>query len=186
MLFARRSRFRKLEKYLERKVFRSFPLSANTCTLLAVVSSLTFLFLCYLKRFSAAVFFLFFSFLLDIVDGMVARAKREASDAGAYIDTVADRVVEIAVFAGLYFAGLDKLLLLLSLSSSLMVTYVKAAAYEKLKVSVKGGLMERAERCAFLVIIFITRSNMLLLLFFILSSSSALYRFVRALSSRKR
>ena len=39
--------------------------------------------------------------IVDIFDGRVARATQRTSDAGAYADSVADRVAEAAIFLGL-------------------------------------------------------------------------------------
>jgi CDP-diacylglycerol--glycerol-3-phosphate 3-phosphatidyltransferase len=86
---------------------------------------------------------------LDGLDGSVARAAGTASARGALLDAVADRIGEVAIFAGLTvaFAGESRVLLLivLALGGSLLVPYLRAKA-EAEGLDGRGGLMGRAER----------------------------------------
>ena len=93
---------------------------------------------------------------LDGLDGAVARASGTASDRGALIDSVSDRIGETAMFAACAFwlsakaspdVGEPALVLLtvLSLAASLLVSYMRAKA-ETTGVDGRGGLMGRAER----------------------------------------
>ena len=70
--------------------------------------------------------------LLDALDGPLARRLGTASDRGAFLDTMSDRLGEIAVWIGLslYLREEPRLLLLcvVALASSLMVPYVRAKA----------------------------------------------------------
>ena len=86
---------------------------------------------------------------VDGLDGSVARAAGTASARGALLDAVADRVGEVAIFAGLAaaFAANTRILLLivLSLGGSMLVPYLRAKA-EAEGLDGRGGLMGRAER----------------------------------------
>ncbi|MDH5421243.1 MAG: CDP-alcohol phosphatidyltransferase family protein, partial [Acidimicrobiia bacterium] len=86
---------------------------------------------------------------LDGLDGSVARARGSASLSGALLDSVADRMGETAMWAGLAFALSDSarlsLLCVLSLGASLLVSYVRGKA-ESLGADGRGGIMGRAER----------------------------------------
>ncbi|HUO46156.1 MAG TPA: CDP-alcohol phosphatidyltransferase family protein [Acidimicrobiia bacterium] len=86
---------------------------------------------------------------VDGLDGSVARAAGTASARGALLDAVADRVGEVAIFAGLAaaFAANTPILLLivLSLGGSMLVPYLRAKA-EAEGLDGRGGLMGRAER----------------------------------------
>ena len=86
---------------------------------------------------------------LDGLDGSVARARGSASLSGALLDSVADRMGETAMWAGLAFALSDSarlsLLCVLSLVASLLVSYVRGKA-ESLGADGRGGIMGRAER----------------------------------------
>lgn len=87
--------------------------------------------------------------LLDALDGPLARRQGSASERGAFLDTMSDRIGEIAVWIGLslYLREEPRLLLLcvVALACSLMVPYVRAKA-EFAGLEGKGGWMGRAER----------------------------------------
>lgn len=92
---------------------------------------------------------------LDGLDGSVARARGSASLSGALLDSVADRMGETAMWAGLAFALSDSprltLLCVLSLGASLLVSYVRGKA-ESLGADGRGGIMGRAERIILLTL----------------------------------
>ena len=87
--------------------------------------------------------------VLDGLDGAVARASDSVTARGAFLDSIFDRLGEIAAFAGLGFAmaGDARLLLLLILAAggALLVPYIRARA-EADGLEGMGGLMGRAER----------------------------------------
>lgn len=86
---------------------------------------------------------------IDGVDGTVARLTNTASRRGAFLDTMADRVGETAMFAGLaWYVADDPVLVLLtviSLGNSMLIPYARAKA-EAEGLDGKGGVMGRAER----------------------------------------
>jgi len=104
-------------------------------------------------QFAGGVFVLL-SALCDVVDGAVARATGKASQRGAFLDSTLDRVTEVLVFLGIVLgAYLDPLFVLLALSLSLLVSYVRAKA-DALGLSLAGvGVGERSER---LIVIIVT------------------------------
>lgn len=87
----------------------------------------------------------------DAIDGAVAKATDSVSIAGAYFDSVADRVSDALLFFGLswFYASSDTpTLALLPFAlyiAAALVSYQRAKA-ESLGFDAKGGLMERAER----------------------------------------
>ncbi len=85
--------------------------------------------------------------LADIIDGSVARVLNRVSTKGAFLDSTLDRLGEIFVFFGILAGGLaDPFIVVVALSFSLMVSYVRARA-EGLGVNTSGiGIGERAER----------------------------------------
>ena len=87
--------------------------------------------------------------LLDALDGPLARLQQKASIRGAFIDTMSDRVGEIAIWAGLTFSvRTDEtalMLCLFALAFSLLTPYVRAKA-ESWNAEGRGGWMGRAER----------------------------------------
>jgi len=95
----------------------------------------------------------------DLLDGGIARATGTVSKRGALMDSVFDRVSELAVLLGfaMYFvSGSDEselavLLAFVAMSGSTMVSYVRARA-EGLGVKGTAGFMTRPERIAILVV----------------------------------
>jgi CDP-diacylglycerol--glycerol-3-phosphate 3-phosphatidyltransferase len=92
----------------------------------------------------------------DGLDGALARATNQTSRAGAFLDSVLDRVSEILLFGGLLvFAvrsgrDVDAVLVLAALSGSLMVSYTRARA-EGLGCGTKAGVFGRLERMVVLI-----------------------------------
>ncbi len=94
--------------------------------------------------------------LPDMFDGAVAKATGTASARGAFFDSVADRVTDMAILGGIafYLAGKDggraALLPMAAMAVGTLVSYERARA-ESLGYTAKGGLMERAERTIALI-----------------------------------
>jgi CDP-diacylglycerol--glycerol-3-phosphate 3-phosphatidyltransferase len=91
--------------------------------------------------------------ILDALDGMVARARGTASDAGELIDAAVDRYAEIATFAGIaaYYRNypLGFWLALCSLGGALLVSYARAKG-EISGIDARMGSMNRAERATYI------------------------------------
>ncbi len=88
---------------------------------------------------------------IDALDGTMARLRGEASDFGAFVDSVSDRYSELIIYGGLLYHFLtvgDRLggmLVFGAAAGSVLVSYVKARA-EGLGYQAKVGLLTRAER----------------------------------------
>ena len=88
---------------------------------------------------------------IDMLDGAVARLSKRETQFGAFLDSVADRLSEAAVFFGLlafYFDRSHSLGVFLSfgaLVASFMVSYARARA-EALGIPADVGFMGRPER----------------------------------------
>ena len=95
--------------------------------------------------------------LLDVFDGGLARLRGEASRAGAFLDSVVDRVSDVVVFGCLFWSlaaqghGAAAGLALCSLLAALLVSYVRAEA-EALGLVMTEGLMQRLERYVLLMV----------------------------------
>jgi CDP-diacylglycerol--glycerol-3-phosphate 3-phosphatidyltransferase len=96
---------------------------------------------------------LLFGAAFDALDGIVARERGLASDAGEVLDAVVDRYADAAPLVGLavyYRASVPALLLvLIALVGSIQVSYVRAKS-EAMALTLPGGLMRRHERIAYL------------------------------------
>ena len=97
---------------------------------------------------------LLFSGFCDVVDGSVARATKQATKKGAFVDSSFDKIAEITIFAGIAYGKLaDPFYCLVSLGMSLLVSYTRARA-ESLGVKLRGvGVAERAERMLIIALI---------------------------------
>src|SRR5215510_8821333 len=88
---------------------------------------------------------------IDGLDGTMARLRGEASDWGAYVDSVSDRYSELIIYGGLLYhflaigEPLGGMLTFVAAAGSILVSYVKARA-EGLGYEAKVGLLTRAER----------------------------------------
>ena len=73
-----------------------------------------------------------FGAFLDALDGPLARRQGSASIRGAFIDTMSDRLGEVAIWAGLAFSLRDDetalMLCLFALAFSLLTPYVRSKA----------------------------------------------------------
>ena len=87
----------------------------------------------------------------DALDGTMARLRNEATDWGAFVDSVSDRYSELVTYLGLlvYFLNRgDKLtcaLIFVAASGTVLVSYTKARA-QTLNFDANVGLLTRAER----------------------------------------
>ena len=139
------------------KIFASTGLSANFWTAVG---------LCF--AFASAIVYaihLEYSFILggilllisgffDIVDGQVARITGMTSKKGAFLDSVFDKIAEVAIFLGILIGGYSQgYIVLLALGLSLLVSYTRARA-ESVGVTLQGiGIGERAERLLVIAIV---------------------------------
>jgi phosphatidylglycerophosphate synthase len=194
MLDTHRDKFSNLESLLA-KIFKRLPLSPNAYTLLSFVAALAGFAALLNWEFWLALAFFVLAFLLDLIDGAVARTKGLSSPEGAYWDTISDRYVEAILLFGLLFVNLPQFYLpswawiFLALFGAMMTTYAKSAAKEKglSDTELKGGLMSRAERLLFLALIIILLNYSqdwavyLLALLAILSNFTACQRILTAL-----
>lgn len=94
----------------------------------------------------------------DTLDGTMARLSGRASPWGAFLDSTLDRIGDAAVFGGIlmYFAAqpdghLTAWFALACLVFGFMVSYARARA-EGLGMQAKGGIAERADRLAVVLV----------------------------------
>ena len=90
---------------------------------------------------------LLISGFFDIVDGQVAKVSQKTSTTGAFLDSVFDKIAEVAIFFGILIGGYaEPYLIFLAITLSLLVSYTRSRG-ESLGVKLQGiGIGERAER----------------------------------------
>src|SRR5713101_5357576 len=132
--------------------FHAAGLSPNKITVLGFIfilgSALLYAFgLPQLSYWAGAIIFLLTASYLDAVDGAMARRYKHVSKVGGVLDSVLDRIGEIALYAAFAIGGLTSFpVAIWALSASLMVSYVRARV-EAEGVTLKGiGIAERPER----------------------------------------
>jgi len=125
--------------------------------------------------------------LFDAVDGALARAKNEVTPFGAFFDSTLDRFSEIALYLGLLYlyrgSTLETVLIYLTITGSLMVSYTRARA-EGLGMECRIGLFTRFERLAVLVVGLLLEQTLIALI--ILAIFSNLTAFQRRWHVRRR
>lgn len=96
---------------------------------------------------------LLISGFFDIVDGSVARVMKKTTTRGAFLDSNFDKISEALIFIAIAIGGLSNpILAMIALSTSILVSYLRARA-ESLGIELKGvGVGERAERLLILAI----------------------------------
>ena len=90
----------------------------------------------------------------DMVDGQVARVTGKASKKGEYLDSMFDKISEVAIFLGILVGGYaEPYLVLLAITLSLLVSYARAKS-DIINIKLQGiGIGERAERLLVIAII---------------------------------
>lgn len=139
------------------KVFASTGLSANFWTVIGLCFAFTsaIIYAVHLEySFVLGGILLLVSGFLDIVDGQVARVTGKTSKKGAFLDSVFDKIAEVAIFLGVLIGEYSQgYIVLLAIGLSLLVSYTRARA-ESLGVQLQGiGIGERAERLLVIAIV---------------------------------
>ncbi len=65
----------------------------------------------------------------DIVDGQVARVSKKVTKSGGFLDSVFDKIAEVAIFLGILVGGFaEPYLVFLAITFSLLVSYTRSRA----------------------------------------------------------
>jgi len=101
----------------------------------------------------------------DIIDGAVARVLKRETAFGGVLDSVADRYVDLIIFAGIIYAFISGMIAnpsitptwgwawgILAIVGSFMVSYVRARAEAAGTGKMDVGFAERAERMLILAV----------------------------------
>ena len=139
------------------KAFASTGLSPNFWTLIGLVFALASALVYGLGlEFGLIIggILLLVSGFFDMVDGQVARITGKTSQMGSYLDSMFDKIAEVAIFLGLLVGGYaEPYLVMLAITLSLLVSYARAKS-DALNIKLQGvGIGERAERLLVIAII---------------------------------
>ena len=147
---ARRIIHRFLEKPVV-QILKRLGVSPNSITIMGLGTTLVSAYLISDGYFMIGGIVLIISSIFDLLDGSLARSMGKVTVFGEVLDSVSDRIGEIAIFFGLlifYIAEpmrLEIALLFLALSGSLLVSYLRARA-EAASIDCEIGIMTRPER----------------------------------------
>src|SRR5437588_1050641 len=139
-------------------IFASTGLPANFWTAIGLVfafASAVIYALHFEYSFIIGGILLLVSGFFDIVDGQVAKVTQKMSKKGAFLDSVFDKIAEVAIFLGILIGryNTEGYVVLLAITLSLLVSYTRARA-ESLGVQLQGiGIGERAERLLVIAIV---------------------------------
>ena len=160
--------------------------------IMLIFAILSFISLGFFRNLLLFSIFVFTTGIFDGVDGAIARLKDKSTKTGAFLDSTMDRVSEFIIFLGLLLYCWNesivlidmKLIVMISLFSSLMISYSRARAENFFKGDFDVGLMARSERLFYLVITsiiayFISFMNEFIFIFMWLVIGTSLFRFFK-------
>ncbi len=133
------------------KFFNRLGIRPNTVTLIGLAGTVGVAVLIALGHMTWAGILLLIMGPVDAMDGALARMRHEASDWGAFVDSVTDRYSELFLFLGflIYYMlhpnAAAIILTYLAAAGSVLVSYVKARA-DASKLDANVGLLTRVER----------------------------------------
>jgi len=130
-------------------------ITPNTVTILGLVGNTVGAYFLARGQMTIGGIFILLMGPVDALDGTMARLRGEASDWGAFVDSVTDRYSELVIFGGLLFFYIQQgnwlgaTLAYLAAAGSVLVSYTRARA-QSLGVETKVGILTRFERYAIL------------------------------------
>ncbi len=131
--------------------FNRVGLTPNTMTLLGLAGNFAAAYFVSRGQISLGGLLMLLTTPFDALDGTMARLRGDASDWGAFVDSVTDRYSELAILGGLlvHFStigdGLSAIATFAAAAGTVLVSYVKARA-EAVGFSAKVGFLTRVER----------------------------------------
>ena len=190
-------RLRYLFKPLVRLISKGFiriGITPNfTTVIMLCFSIISFISLGFFRSLLYFSIFVFITGIMDGCDGTIARLTNNTSKFGGFFDSFMDRISEFFIFLGLYFYLQNqllwnffdmKLIILISFSTSIMISYTRARAEVFFKGDFDIGLMARSERLFYLVVIsvisyFFNLFNFFLFIFMFLVLGTYFFRWVK-------
>ncbi len=121
-------------------------INPNILTMAGVIFSIAAAAAFYYGNLTYALFLLFLVSFFDILDGAVARAQKNVTKLGGYLDSVTDRYSDAFILIGIAtYLDAHYILIMVVIFGSILVSYSRARAENIIK-KCEVGLAERAER----------------------------------------
>jgi len=171
------------------KTFASTGLSPNTFTAIglafAFVSAIVYGINIEYSLIIGGIVLLISGFF-DIVDGQVARFTKKTTKTGGFMDSIFDKIAEVAIFFGILLGNhADPYLVIIAIILSLLVSYMRAIA-DSMKIKLQGvGIGERAERLLVIAIIGIIGFMEVAVIIVIIIAAITLVQRIMAISRNK-
>lgn len=139
-------------------LFSWIPLSPNQITVLALLFAIVGFCFAMQQQAYLSLFFFILAGAVDAIDGAVARARKQVTSRGAYIDGIIDRLVEFLLVMSLFFFYIPSfilpaalLLIIILFFGTCMTSFATAYAEHRhvadsKKIAAQPGIMPRAER----------------------------------------
>ena len=122
----------------------------------------------------------------DIVDGQVARFSKKITKTGGFLDSIFDKIAEVAIFFGILIGNYaDPYLVIIAITLSLLVSYMRAKA-DSMNIKLQGvGIGERAERLLVIAIIGIIGFMEIAVIIVIIIAAITLIQRITAISKNR-
>lgn len=127
----------------------------NFYTVLTLVSGLLAAYFIWVGSFLAGIVLLLLSGFFDLLDGAVARAAHRTTKWGAMLDSVTDKITELAIYGALAFYSAEFVVGAILASNAFMLSSYVSKHAGAIGAKSGGGLLERKERLFLLVIGFL-------------------------------
>lgn len=142
-------------------IARHIPFSPSTITLFSLLFAFISAYFIFSSCVAYGALFALIALLLDGIDGIVARAKRQATRFGAYFDGISDRIVEFVILASMLGLAWPNptlasySIIIIIAFGTFLTSFAKAYAdhkgtITKSKIKKMHCLFERAERSIFI------------------------------------
>ena len=106
-----------------------------------------------INQFTIALILLLFSLVIDVVDGEVARLRKQSTKRGAFLDSLLDRVVDSSLIFGLVISNPEYLTIpgIIVASGSIIISYIRKQA-DEIGIDCRVGIATRDIRILVLII----------------------------------
>lgn len=169
-------------------VFYKLKISPNLLSVFGLILGIIAAVLIGLNNLILAAIFLIFGAVADLFDGSLARKYGKESIFGAFLDSVIDRIQELAIFIGATYLFINQenyewaILPIITLGLSFLVSYARARG-EGLGIQMKeSGIVTRPERLIILLIGLFTNQFIIAMVIVCLTSLISFIQRLRTIS----
>ena len=128
-------------------------ISPTSITIAGFILGIISAFFIAINQFIIALILLLFSLVIDVVDGEVARLRKQSTKRGAFLDSLLDRVVDSSLIFGLVISNPEYLTIpgIIVASGSIIISYIRKQA-DEIGIDCRVGIATRDIRILVLII----------------------------------